>query len=48
MQQKWQRQGLTALVSPVYPQCAFLKWYADEMGELTEYANPWTICGYPY
>ena len=44
---KWQRQGLTALVSPVFPHAAFLKDCAEEMGDMHEYSNVWTIAGYP-
>jgi len=35
--QKWQRSGLSALISPVFPHCAFESILTDEMDGMLEY-----------
>ena len=47
MSKKWQDQGLTAVVAPVFPHCAFRAEDADDMGLMLEYTLFWNILHYP-
>jgi|TARA_B110000305_G_C19254294_1_gene546301 fatty acid amide hydrolase len=44
---KWQRQGLSALISPVFPTCAYKNEHADELSMLNEYTVLWNVIGFP-
>lgn len=44
---KWQRQGLSALISPVFPTCAYKNEHADELSILNEYTVLWNVIGFP-
>jgi Asp-tRNA(Asn)/Glu-tRNA(Gln) amidotransferase A subunit family amidase len=45
--QKWQRSGLSALISPVFPHCAFESILTDEMDGMLEYTSLWNLIGFP-
>jgi hypothetical protein len=45
--QKWQRSGLSALVSPVFPHSAFETILTDKMDDMLEYTYLWNLIGFP-
>ena len=45
--EKWQKIGLSALISPVFPHCSFKNEESAEMNQLREYGHIWSIVGYP-
>lgn len=47
MSKKWQKLGLTALVSPTFPHCSFKAEHADDMGLMLEYIFLWNVLHYP-
>jgi hypothetical protein len=44
---KWQRQGLTALISPVFPHSCFLNDQSGIMNQMQEYTQIWDLLGFP-
>ena len=47
MSAKWQKLGISALVSPAYPCCAPKAVNADDMGLFGEYLFIWNVLSYP-
>lgn len=47
MSQRWQDAGITALVTPCFPTCAFRSDDADDMGVMFDYTFLWNILTYP-
>lgn len=47
MSQKWQKLGLTAMVTPNFPHCSFKDKNADDMGLMAEYIFMWNTLNYP-
>jgi fatty acid amide hydrolase len=47
IRKKWKKQGLTAVISPVYPTCAITKEAADDLGGLMDYTMIWSLLGFP-
>lgn len=45
--QKWQKSGLSALVTPAFPHCSFRAQHADDMGLMLEYIFLWAVLYYP-
>ena len=45
--EKWQRTGLTAVICPTYPNCAFKKDHTFDLGGQIDYAIIWTVLDYP-
>lgn len=44
---KWQKAGISALVTPAFPHCSFRAKHADDMGLMLEYIFLWAILYYP-
>ena len=44
---KWQKAGLSGLISPVYPHSAFKRNASSDMNDMLEYTMLWTLVGYP-
>jgi len=44
---KWRQSGVSAVVSPTFPHCAFPSKLADDMGLMCEYTFLWSILHYP-
>jgi len=47
MASQWKEAGITALISPTYPHCAFKSKNADVLSTLAEYTPFWNITGFP-
>lgn len=45
--EKWQKSGLSALVLPVFPHCAFRHSESLDMGLLGDYIWLWNVLEYP-
>ena len=45
--QKWQRWGIDALVTPIFPHTSFRAKHADEMGLMLEYCFIWSLLMFP-
>ena len=47
MSAKWQKLGISALVTPAFPHCSFLASNAFDMGLMLEYIFIWNVCNFP-
>ena len=47
MADKWQNEGLTAIVAPVWPHCGIKSKNNADMGLMIEYSIMWNITGFP-
>lgn len=45
--EKWQSSGISALVTPTFPHCAFKAKNAMDMGLMLEYNFLWNVLHYP-
>jgi Asp-tRNA(Asn)/Glu-tRNA(Gln) amidotransferase A subunit family amidase len=45
--EKWQKAGVSAIVTPVFPHCSFRGKHSDDMGLMLEYIFLWAILYYP-
>jgi Asp-tRNA(Asn)/Glu-tRNA(Gln) amidotransferase A subunit family amidase len=45
--EKWQKAGVSAIVTPAFPHCAFKSKHADDMGLMLEYIFIWSVLYYP-
>jgi Asp-tRNA(Asn)/Glu-tRNA(Gln) amidotransferase A subunit family amidase len=43
---KWQKLGISALIQPVYPTCAFKKEHADDLGLCLDYIYIWNATNF--
>jgi fatty acid amide hydrolase len=47
MREKWNNDGISALITPVYPSCAYTHQEAKYMNQLTDYTLMWNALHYP-
>lgn len=47
MSKRWREAGITAIVSPVFPVCAYKSEDADDLGVAFDYTFIWNILTYP-
>mmetsp|Transcript_6805 Transcript_6805/g.11464 ORF Transcript_6805/g.11464 Transcript_6805/m.11464 type:complete len:167 (-) Transcript_6805:83-583(-) len=45
--QKWKSSNLSAILSPVFPHCAFPNSQHSEMGYMIDYTTIWNAIGFP-
>jgi len=45
--EKWQKSGVSAVITPTFPHCAFKAKNAMDMGLMLEYNALWNILHYP-
>eukprot|EP00355_Strombidium_rassoulzadegani_P009491 CAMPEP_0168627688 /NCGR_PEP_ID=MMETSP0449_2-20121227/11408_1 /TAXON_ID=1082188 /ORGANISM="Strombidium rassoulzadegani, Strain ras09" /LENGTH=306 /DNA_ID=CAMNT_0008669985 /DNA_START=797 /DNA_END=1714 /DNA_ORIENTATION=- len=45
--QKWKKSGLSALISPMWPHCAYRSANSKELFLGNEYATLWSVIGFP-
>lgn len=44
---KWQKTGLSALICPAYPNCAFKREHTFDLGSIIDYSIIWTVLDFP-
>jgi len=47
MANRWQRDGISALLTPFWPHCACKASNAGDMGMMLDYSVMWNITGFP-
>lgn len=47
LSKKWQKSGITALISPVFPHCSFKNELAPQMNIMREYTRFWNTACFP-
>jgi fatty acid amide hydrolase len=47
MSKKWQKLGVAAVISPIFPSPSFHDQHADDMGLMSEYIMLWNILNFP-